>query len=105
MSWIALDDVVAALRFLVANAAVSGPVNLTAPGAVTNAEFTKKLGHVLARPTIFPMPALAARLAFGEMADALLLASTRVAPHVLEAAGYRFAYANLEPALRHLLGR
>jgi NAD dependent epimerase/dehydratase family enzyme len=105
MSWIALDDVVAALHFLVATSAVNGPVNLTAPGVVTNAEFTKTLGQVLSRPTIFPMPAFAARLAFGEMADALLLSSTRVAPQVLEAAGYRFAYANLEPALRHLLGR
>jgi NAD dependent epimerase/dehydratase family enzyme len=105
MSWVALDDVVAALHFLAANTTVSGPVNLTAPGAVTNAEFTTTLGHALSRPTIFPMPAFAARLAFGEMADALLLASTRVVPQALGTAGYRFQFAELEPALRHLLAR
>jgi uncharacterized protein (TIGR01777 family) len=103
MSWIALDDVVGALHHAVANAALSGPVNLTAPNPVTNAEFTATLGRVLHRPTVFPMPAFAARLAFGEMADALLLSSTRVAPQTLEAAGYRFQYPSLEPALRHLL--
>jgi uncharacterized protein len=103
MSWVALDDVVAALKFLVATPTISGPVNLTAPNPATNAEFTKTLGRVLSRPTIFPMPAFAARLAFGEMADALLLSSTRVAPAVLEAAGFRFQYPLLEPALRHLL--
>jgi uncharacterized protein (TIGR01777 family) len=105
MSWIALDDVVAALAFLVASPNVSGPVNLTAPNPVSNAEFTKTLGRVLSRPTVFPMPAFAARLAFGEMADALLLSSTRVAPHVLQSAGYNFQGPHLEPALRRLLGR
>jgi uncharacterized protein (TIGR01777 family) len=103
MSWIALDDVVGAFHFLVAHPTASGPVNLTAPNPATNAEFTKTLGHVLHRPTIFPMPAFAAKLAFGEMADALLLSSTRVAPRALEAAGYAFKLPQLEPALRHLL--
>jgi uncharacterized protein len=103
MSWVVLDDVVAALKFLVETPTIGGPVNLTAPNTATNVEFTKTLGRVLSRPTIFPMPAFAARLAFGEMADSLLLSSTRVAPTALEAAGFRFQYPQLEPALRHLL--
>jgi uncharacterized protein len=103
MSWIALDDVVGAIHFLVAHPTASGPVNLTAPNPVTNAEFTKTLGRVLHRPTICPMPAFAAKLAFGEMADALLLSSTRVAPRELEAAGYGFKRPQLAGALRHLL--
>jgi hypothetical protein len=103
MSWTAIDDITAALMFLVAQPNVAGPVNLTAPYPVTNREFTKTLGRVLKRPTVFPMPAFAARLAFGEMADALLLSSTRVAPRALEGAGFKFRYPELEPALRHLL--
>jgi NAD dependent epimerase/dehydratase family enzyme len=71
---------------------------------VTNREFTKTLGKVLSRPTIFPVPAFGARLAFGEMADALLLSSTRVVPERLEKAGYSFRFAELEGALRHVLG-
>jgi len=105
MSWIALDDEVAAIQFILAQPNIGGPVNLVAPNPVTNAEFTKKLGRVLSRPTIFPMPAFAARLVFGEMADALLLASTRVVPQALTASGYQFRYPELEPALRHLLHR
>jgi uncharacterized protein len=105
MSWIALDDVVGAIQFILANASIAGPVNLVAPQPATNAEFTKTLGRVLSRPTILPMPAFAARLAFGEMADALLLSSTRVAPQVLTAAGYRFRQPELEPALRYLLDK
>lgn len=103
MSWVALDDVVAAIQFALATQQASGPMNLVAPRAVTNLEFTKTLGGVLSRPTIFPMPAFAARLAFGEMADALLLSSTRVDPQALTAAGYQFRWPELEPALRHLL--
>lgn len=105
MSWIALDDVIGAIHHAIMAPEVRGPVNATAPNPVTNYEFTKTLGRVLRRPTIFPMPAFAARLAFGEMADALLLASTRVEPARLLAAGYRFRFPNLEDALRHLLGR
>ena len=103
-SWISLDDVVPALLFVLEDEALSGPVNLVAPNPVTNREFTKALGRVLSRPTLLPMPAFAARLAFGEMADALLLASTRVLPNRLTAAGFHFEYPQLEPALRHLLG-
>ncbi len=103
MSWIALDDVVAAIKFLLAEDSLSGPVNLVSPQPVSNREFTKTLGKVLGRPTILPMPAFAARLAFGEMADALLLSSTRVVPERLASANFGFHYPQLEPALRHLL--
>jgi NAD dependent epimerase/dehydratase family enzyme len=72
---------------------------------VTNDEFTRTLGRVLRRPTIAAMPAFAARLLFGEMADALLLSSQRVEPKRLLASGYRFRFPDLEPALRHLLDR
>lgn len=106
MSWIALDDLVGAIVYLLArDEPVVGPVNVVAPNPATNLGFTKTLGRVLGRPTIFPMPAFAARLAFGEMGDALLLSSTRVAPNALLAAGYQFQYPELEPALRHLLKR
>jgi len=105
MSWVTLDDVVSALAFLVATPTISGPVNLTAPHPATNAEFTAALGRILSRPTVFPMPAFAARLAFGEMADALLLSSTRVAPAVLQGAGYNFQDPQVDAALRRLLQR
>src|SRR5215210_9321232 len=105
MSWIALDDVVGGLKFLIAAASISGAVNFVAPNPVTNAEFTKTLGRVLARPTLFPVPAFGARFAFGEMADALLLSSQKVEPAVLEDKGFLFRWPTLEPALRHLLAR
>ncbi len=104
-SWIELADIVRAMQFVVENQSLSGPVNLVAPNPVTNHDFTKTLGKVLSRPTILPMPSFAARLAFGEMADALLLASTRVVPDALTSAGFRFEHAELEPALRHILNR
>lgn len=103
MSWIALDDVIAAMKYAISDETLSGPVNYVAPNAVTNAEFTKTLGRVMSRPTLFPIPAFGARLAFGEMADALLLASQRVKPARLNEAGYQFQYSQLEPALRHVL--
>ncbi|NOY29591.1 MAG: TIGR01777 family protein [Planctomycetes bacterium] len=102
-SWIALDDVIHATKFLLNHETISGPVNLTSPQPVTNREFTKALGKVLSRPTILPMPAFAARLAFGEMADALLLTGARVSPQVLADGGYEFLHPSLGPALRHLL--
>ena len=102
-SWIALDDLVSAIVFALETESLVGPVNAVAPESVTNREFTKTLGRVLSRPTIFPMPAFAARLAFGEMADEMLLGGVRVAPHELTATGFEFAYPHLEPALRHLL--
>lgn len=105
ISWIALDDLLGVVLHVLTDESITGPVNAVAPDAVTNREFTKTLGSVLRRPTIFPMPAFAAGLVFGEMADALLLASTRVDPAALRVAGHEFAYPRLEDALRHILGR
>jgi hypothetical protein len=105
MSWIAIDDLLGVLHHLLERDDIEGAVNAVAPAPVTNTVFTKTLGRVLGRPTIAPAPAFALRLAFGAMADALLLASTRVRPGRLEASGYRFRFPDLEGALRHLLGR
>jgi uncharacterized protein len=103
MSWIALEDQVRAIDFILRTPAISGAVNLVAD-AVTNAEFTKTLGKVLHRPTVFRVPASIARLAFGEMADQMLLASTRVKPQKLTDSGFVIAYPKLEEALRSELG-
>lgn len=105
MSWISLDDAAGAVVHALNSEKLKGPVNAVAPGAVTNEEYTKTLGRVLGRPTIFPMPAFAARLAFGEMADELLLSGQHVEPAALLASGYKFRHADLESALRHVLGR
>jgi len=105
MSWIALDDAVGAIHHALHTESLHGPINAVAPHPVSNHEFTKKLGHVLGRPTIMPMPAFAARAVFGEMADELLLASTHVEPRRLLAAHYDFRHWYLEDALRHLLGK
>ena len=102
-SWVAVEDVVGVIRHSLATEAVSGPINVVSPNAVTNREFTKTLGRVLGRPTVFPMPGLVARAVFGEMADALLLGSARVQPIRLEGSGYRFHFPGLETALRHLV--
>jgi len=104
MSWIALDDALGAIHHALSTEALQGPVNIVAPQPVTNQEFTTTFGKILRRPTRLPLPAFAARLLFGEMADALLLASTRVAPGRLVASGYTFHYPALEEALQHLLG-
>jgi uncharacterized protein (TIGR01777 family) len=105
MSWIAIDDVLGAVRHLLDRNDLAGPVNAAAPEPVTNAAFTKTLGRVLRRPTVAPAPAFALRLAFGEMADATLLSSARVRPDKLLASGYRFRFPTLEGALRHVLGK
>lgn len=105
MSWISLDDAVGILLAAVESDRLTGPVNAVAPEPVTNREFTRVLGKVLNRPTLFPMPAFAVRLLFGEMGESLLLGSVRVRPGRLEAAGHPFQYPELAPALRHLLGR
>ena len=102
MSWISLDDEVEAIRFIIDNAAINGPVNLVAPNAVTNREFTKILGKTLHRPTVMPLPGFAARLLFGEMADHLLLASTRVVPDKLQKAGFPFKHGLLNQALEDI---
>jgi uncharacterized protein (TIGR01777 family) len=104
-SWISIDDAAGAVHHAIMNEGLSGPVNAVAPTPVTNLEFTKTLGRVLRRPTILPMPAFAARLALGEMADELLLASSRVDAKRLVQSGYDFRQPTLEAALRHLLGR
>ena len=103
MSWIALVDVIKGLKFVIENESIAGPVNFVAPNPVTNGEFTKTLGDALSRPTLFPMPSFAVRLAFGEMADALLLSSAKVEPKRLHESGYRFEFEDLQPALAAIL--
>lgn len=103
MSWIDLEDVAGAIMFALKHDELRGPVNVVAPEPVTNQEFTKAMGNVLSRPTILPMPSFVARLAFGEMADALLLSSARVEPARLKEAGYVFKYPQLEDSLQHNL--
>jgi uncharacterized protein (TIGR01777 family) len=105
MSWVDLQDIVGAIHHLLKTDSLNGPVNLVAPNPVTNAEFTKILASVLSRPAIFPMPAFAARLAFGQMADELLMASQRVAPSKLIASGYAFRFGDLRTSLKAILGR
>lgn len=105
MSCIALDDLVGAIGHALVTPTVAGPLNGVSPTPVTNAEFTRTLGQILGRPTVLPMPAFAARLALGEMADELLLASQRVQPAKLLETGYEFRYPTVESALRHVLGR
>ena len=100
MSWIAIEDVVGIIRNAIANEQVSGPVNVVAPNPVRNEEFTRLLAAMLHRPAIFPAPAFMLRLAMGEMADAVLLGSDRVKPERMLAAGYKFRFEILEPALR-----
>lgn len=104
-SWISLDDVITAIYHVLATDSLSGPVNIVSPNPVTNEEFTRTLGKVLGRPTIFPLPAFAARAVFGELADEMLLASARVLPARLTESGYSFRHPQLEGALRHLLGK
>lgn len=102
-SWIAIDDLVSIVQHAMSADSLAGPVNAVAPGAPTNREFTKALGRAISRPTLFPMPAFAARLAFGEMANELLLASQRVEPARLVESGYQFRFAELEAALERAL--
>jgi uncharacterized protein len=102
-SWIELGDLVGAIQHALMENALSGPVNAVSPQPVVNREFTEVLGRVLSRPTILRMPGRLARLALGEMADALLLASTRVVPTRLLGTGYKHQHPHLESALRHLL--
>jgi uncharacterized protein (TIGR01777 family) len=105
MSWIAIDDVLGAIAHAMGTPSVRGPMNVTAPSPVTNAEFTATLARVVRRPAVLPVPAFALRAIFGEMGEALLLGGQRVLPRVLEQTGYVFRHASLEAGLRHLLGR
>ena len=103
MSWIHLEDLTALFQFAV-ESQVRGPLNAVAPNPVTNSDFTRELARTLRRPAVFPVPEFALRLLFGEMAD-VLLASQRVAPAAAEAAGFRFRFPQLAPALVSLLRR
>ena len=105
MSWISMHDAIRCIVHALETESLAGPVNVVAPDPVTNAEFTRTLGKVLRRPTFFPLPAFAARLVLGEMADALLLASSRVEPARLLEYGFHFRHTDLEETLRHLLGK
>ena len=102
--WIHIDDIVGAIHHVLHTESMSGPVNLVAPNPVRNEEFTRVLASVLRRPAFFQVPAFAARLAFGQMADELLLGSERVQPAKLVATGYAFRFAELRPALDDLVG-
>jgi len=103
MSWVTLEDVVAILRFAIENATARGAINVVSPQPLQNLEFTKILAKAVHRPAFFPAPALALRLALGEMADALLLSSQRVLPQALEKLGYRFMRSDLPSALNELV--
>jgi uncharacterized protein (TIGR01777 family) len=104
MSWIALDDHVGAVRHLLTADSVRGPVNLTAPNPVTNAEFTHALGDALHRPTLLPTPLLPLKVVYGgELVQHLLVDGQRVVPRVLETSGYQFAHPHLDDALRAVL--
>jgi uncharacterized protein (TIGR01777 family) len=105
LSWISLDDAVAALHQALIDDALSGAVNAVAPEPVTNAELTRTLGRVLRRPTVFPVPAPAIGVLFGEMGRTVLLGSQRVTPSRLQATSFAFRYPKLEAGIRHALGR
>lgn len=102
-SWIALDDLCAAIAFLLQTDAARGPYLCVSPKPVTNRDFAKALGRAVHRPALLPAPAFALRLLFGEMADAVLLSSQRAVPRRLLEAGFRFAHEGLDDALRSVL--
>jgi uncharacterized protein (TIGR01777 family) len=102
ISWVHLDDVAGAMLFALDNEAASGPINITAPEPVTNAEFSKALGRALHRPAFLPVPGIAVRLLYGRMAE-IVTTGKRAVPRRLQELGYRFRQPELEPALRALL--
>jgi uncharacterized protein len=103
MSWIALDDLIGIIHQLIVKESFEGPVNVVSPNPITNREFSNTLGRIFSRPAFFNLPAFAARLAFGKMADETLLSSARVTPKRLMKAGFPFAFPELEGALRYIL--
>jgi len=105
MSWITLDDLLGAIGHVLTHPECAGAINAVAPHPVTNADFTAALGRALRRPTVFPVPAFALRLLFGQMADAALLSSARVVPRVLLDSGFEFRQGEIEAALLQILGR
>ena len=102
MPWIHVDDLVGLLVFAAENASIEGPLNGSSPEPVTNAEFTKRLAQALHRPALFPVPKFGLKLAFGELADAML-ASAKVVPEAATRSGFKFAYPELGAALEGLL--
>lgn len=104
MSWIHIEDEVGAILYAIEKEGLEGPLNLTAPNPVTNADFTRALGKALRRPAFFPVPGFVLRLMLGEMAKTLLLSGQRVVPRELEKGGYRFHFSDLDEALDDLLG-
>ena len=105
MSWIAIDDLMAAIDHILCRESLSGPINLCAPYPVTNREFTEHLNRILKRPTLFRIPAFLLHALFGEMADEEFLASLRAVPGKLIASGFEYQYPGIEEALRHALNR
>ena len=105
LSWISLDDIAGAYLHALTREDLDGPVNAVAPNPVTNAEFTATLARILRRPAVLHVPAFGPRLVLGEAADELLFVSQRARPARLQATGYRFQFPELDPALRHTLGR
>ena len=105
MSWVSIHDMTSMIQFIIENESLEGAINLVSRKPITNYTFTKTLGSVIRRPTILPLPAFAARLMFGEMADAILLSSARVLPKKLEGMGYGFIDNDLENTFRSLLNR
>jgi len=103
-SWVHVHDIVGAIYHIIQTESLSGPVNLVAPSPVRNEEFTRALASVLRRPAVFPVPAFAARLALGEMAQELMLSSQRVVPEKLVTSAYSFRFRELRAALEDLLG-
>ena len=101
-SWIHRDDWVRMVRWAIDNASIKGPLNVTAPGPVTNREFTDTLARTLHRPALAPAPAFALKLMLGEMADAMILNGQRVLPDKAERGGFEFRYRDLDTALRHI---
>jgi uncharacterized protein len=105
ISWIALDDLLGIVLNIISNKSISGALNAISPNPITNRDFTRILGNVLSRPTLVSIPRFAARMAFGELADAALLSSVRVMPTKLLRSGYQFRFPKIEQALRHTLGK
>ncbi|MBI3601864.1 MAG: TIGR01777 family protein [Candidatus Omnitrophica bacterium] len=103
MSWIAIDEIPRMVDFIIGHEEICGPVNMVSPKPVTNAEFTKTLGRVIDRPTIFPVPAAMIKLFFGQMGQELLLEGAHVKPSVFLNTGYNFQYPDLTTALKHIL--
>jgi uncharacterized protein len=103
ISWVSINDVLAMIQHAIADNTLRGPVNCVSPNPITNREFTKTLGRIMHRPTMLPIPRFAVRLTLGEMADELLLFSTRVVPKKLMESGYEFCHPEIEDALEDLL--